>query len=112
MENLNERKKNSMELLIDAYNGVTQPITEEAVGDGSVEVPTQSSAVASREANVDQLYDSVVRCQQQIRAAGKELNQLPTDVSKRAFARYEDVDRAIMMLRSELTRLMNDQRAH
>lgn len=108
MKNLNEKPKSSIEMLIEVWTSPTTDnkvvINEEAVGDG--EVTMGPSAVSSRAADVVGMLSSITAAHNEIRKAGKEINQLPTDVSQRLFARYQTADRALLQLEKELQHLM------
>ena len=97
-----DRPKNTKEMLIEQYTG-TAPKKVEVE---KVKETVKESATDSREADVVSMLQELAGAHAAIRRAGKEINQLPTDISRRLFQKYENVDRAMLALEKELQGLM------
>lgn len=95
----NEKPKNSMGMLIEAYVNPHGIVPEKPK-------QTQKPVLEnnSREANTEQLVQCLRQTEMELTKAGIELNQLPTDVTKRLFEKYQNIQ-------LHLTRLIRDVEA-
>lgn len=99
----NEKPRNSMEMLIEAYLS-PDVITK---GEASPQ-PTQIiEGSASREADVLELQSALRQTEIQLTKAGIELNQLPTDVSSRLFEKYQNIQLHLRRLIDSVEKLLN-----
>jgi hypothetical protein len=104
MNNINEKPKNSMEMLIETYLNPArqqlQPIPE-------TEVVSEQMATASRSADLVQLQTELRNTEMALTKAGIELNQLPTDVTKRLFEKYQNIQLHLGRLINSVEKLLN-----
>jgi hypothetical protein len=103
MSSNNEKPRNSMEMLIEAYLS-TDVITKEETS----KQPTQIvEGTNSREADVLELQSALRQTEIQLTKAGIELNQLPTDVSGRLFEKYQNIQLHLRRLIDAVENLLN-----
>jgi hypothetical protein len=99
----NEKPRNSMEMLIEAYLS-PDIITKEE----TIQQPTQIvEGTNSREADVLELQSALRQTEIQLTKAGIELNQLPTDVSGRLFEKYQNIQLHLRRLIDAVENLLN-----
>ena len=95
MNDNNEKPKNTMEMLFEHTYGKPEQPQQKVITENNGSRPANSYVMAQAlHASEKYLVD-----------AGKEINQLPTDVSKRAFEQFEIAQRAINKLQDLVSKL-------
>lgn len=104
MNNINDKPKNSMEMLIETY---LRPPVAPTQDDAPKKVVSEMAATASRSADLVQLDAELRNTEMALTKAGIELNQLPTDVSKRLFEKYQNIQLHLGRLITAVNKLLN-----
>lgn len=103
MNSINDKPKNSMEMLIETY--LRPPVA--SAQDAPKKVVSEMAATASRSADLVQLEAELRNTEMALTKAGIELNQLPTDVSKRLFEKYQNIQLHLGRLITAVNKLLN-----
>lgn len=98
MNDNNIRKKNSIELIMESCYG--SPNNDCVIKEN---VPL----TGGRSADINILLESLTASKSQLDRAGKELNQLPTDISSRLFEKYSRISMHLERLIDEVTSIVS-----
>lgn len=95
--NDNNRKKNSIELMMEScYGSPRESVVKE-----------NTPLTGGRSADISILLESLTASKSQLDRAGKELNQLPTDISSRLFEKYSRISMHLDRLIDEVTSIVS-----
>ena len=103
-----DKPKNTMELLIDCYHGVNQPINEEVVKEPTISSEgTETNIKKDNEPSILGLLQEVTNTRQGLRNTANEISKAPKNAQQSLFEKYKIVNRALLEFEEEIQNLLN-----